>query len=154
MIHCHRAGYGNGSRESKSCTTDGEQYRCCFALCTSVEHHCVCYAKRYSSHFPKSTRGTAGYGVLHGPILLEEQEIRSGTSSFCRAAIDNFAVIFLWRSLAVNLSCDLFQPPLGFKVDIKLGCLLRPVKQCLPCTALEEHLETRLSFLFPPNPFI
>ena len=33
--------------------------------------------------------------------------------SFCRAAIDNLAVIFLWRSLAackleVNLSCDLF----------------------------------------------
>ena len=26
--------------------------------------------------------------------------------------IDNIAVIFLWRSLAVNLSCDLFQPPL------------------------------------------
>ena len=38
--------------------------------------------------------------------------------SFCRAAIDNIAVIFLWRSLAacklaVNLSCDLFQPPLA-----------------------------------------
>ena len=29
------------------------------------------------SHSPKSTSGTAGYGNLHGPILLEEQEGRS-----------------------------------------------------------------------------
>ena len=41
--------------------------------------------------------------------------------SFCRVAIDNFAVIFLWRSLAVNLSCDLFHPlipDIGCKLNL------------------------------------
>ena len=70
---------------------DGEQYRCCFALCTSVEHQCVRYARQLATknknvvaliNFPKSTRGTAGYRVLHSPILLEEQESRSGTSTY------------------------------------------------------------------------
>ena len=66
--HCHRA-------------LSGAEL-CCFAPYTSVEHQYVRYARQFfCAHFPKSTRGTAGYWVLHGPILLEEQESRSGTST-------------------------------------------------------------------------
>ena len=84
MSHCHRAlsGAKLTFADQLYCTADGEQYQCCFALCTSVEHQCICYARQYfkkccCSNSRKSMSGMAGYGVLHGPILLEEQESRS-----------------------------------------------------------------------------
>ena len=39
------------------------------------------------------------YGLVRGPILLEDKE---STSSFYMASIDNIAVIFLQRSLVAS----------------------------------------------------
>ena len=91
-------------------------------------HFCrtsVCALCKAITHVLNSSHTAAGYGVLHGPILIEEQESRSGTSilmpSFCTAVIDN--VFLLRQARTFNLSCDLFRPPLTSKVS----CILHTV---------------------------
>ena len=56
----------------------------------------ISFSKKYEGH------GSNTY------TILEEQESRSGTSTYTRAAIDNVAVSFLWRLLVANsrLICD------------------------------------------------